>query len=64
MAWGPLWGQHMVLGHGPLDTVRPLTVLLVGLCVQLHHVGRLQNLPTCQVLVSLPHVVLIYVLIT
>lgn len=30
----------MILGHGPLDPAGTLPLLmLVGLCVQLHHVG-------------------------
>lgn len=58
----------MVLRHGPLDSTGtlPLLVLLVllvllGFCVQLHHVGRS---PSTKVRMMLPGVVVIYVFIT
>lgn len=53
----------MVLGHGPLDSAGTLPLLvLMGICVQLHHVGR--SLAAKVLMMMLPCVVLIDVLIT
>jgi len=64
-------GQDVVLGHGPLDPAGPLPLLVVlvlllvllrGIHVQLHHVGRTAAAKLRMVM--LPGVVLVYVLIT
>lgn len=61
----------MVLGHGPLDSAGTLPLLmlmllvllmLLGICIQLHHVGWS---PATKIrMMMLPRVVLIYILIT